>query len=451
MTQSSHHVEPIRPGGGLRRLRQGNLGRLKETAPTVLTTSQFVSTLKAEIDRSSGEQRTLVVMRIRHRALPGTADRALKGGSLPAELSARFQAVDENIRVTVVSPTQLLAFIPALRRRADGEARVREVLQSLTTPIVIDGLPHHLAPTVGGALLDNENPTVEAIVEAALLAVDEAGPSNPMVMFLPYQRVRHQRNDDVRRALREAMLANQVSYSAQPAYDLATGKVVAFEVLARWQREGKGAVPPVEFVAMAEELGMAHFLSRQVLARSLGPVTEWVDGGLVDEVTAWINVTPTEILHPEFASVITTATQVHPQVRIGLEVAPSPAAADRVIQDHLKTLAGKGVRLAVADFGIGNANLGLLQQLPYDSIKLNRALTRQIAGNRESAELVRLLIELAGVLGLETTAQGIESAEQLEVVRSFGVPIGQGFLFAEPAEHPDQMAAVLDSTAPPSA
>jgi EAL domain-containing protein (putative c-di-GMP-specific phosphodiesterase class I) len=436
MSQTNHHVEPIRRGGGMRRLRQGNLRRAEDRSTTVLSRTQFQAVLQAEIERAVVDELTLLVMRTQIRPLPGAGDDGFVPSGLPTDLVERLVECHENIRVMVAGSTELIMLVPSLRRRPEGEELVSTLLELLKPPIEVDGLPHHLSPTIGAAMLDHESPSADLLIDGARLALAECDATNPGMIFHPYQRVRHDRRKEIESDLRTAVLNQEIGCALQPAFDLNTGALVAFEAFARWNRANKGPVPAIEFVEMARELGIDHFLGRQVLQGSLTTLAGVLDtvGQPADKmVTLWLNVSPTEVLHPEFVATIIAAMGNDARIRIGLELSPSPPSDARDVHQNLKRLVARGARVAIGDFGIGNANLTVLQQLPFDAVKLDRALIRQIAGNEAAADMVKALIEMASLLNLETTAQGVENESQLEVLQNLGCQIGQGYFFGEPS------------------
>lgn len=436
MTKTNHSVEPVRAHGGLRRLRRGDLNSSQELTSSVLTKAKFQSALQVEIDRALQDDLTLLVASVRIRPVPGQQENGLSGRNLPDELLERIRSVHENIKLVVVSGEELLLLLPSVRRRPDGEAAVNQLIEVLTPPLTVDGLEHHLAPTVGAAMLGHESPSAELLVDGARLALTECDKSNPAMMFHPYQRVRKERRTDMQTDLRAAVLDDQIEAALQPAFDLATGKLVAFEAFARWSRVGKGPVPPFEFVNLAKEVGVGHLLTRQVLQQSVEMISKYKADypATFRDVTLWLNVSPEDLSHPEFSHLISDAIDDDEAITIGLELSPSPDAEAREIHRSLKRLVSRGARVAIGDFGIGNANLTVLQQLPFDAVKLDRALIRQIAGSSDAADLVGALIDMAKLLKLETTAQGIETQGQLDVVADLGCSIGQGYFYAEPSQ-----------------
>ncbi len=431
---TTHHVDPIRPSGGLRRLRAGlpiSAGEQQTVGPTdPQSRDQFVGALNDAILSALNEERTVLVMRIAIRPVPGgdADDR----GKLDPGVKQRLTKADTGVVAFAVAPDEVIAFVPELRRRSDGEETVNLTVEALKEPLVCEGLPHYLSPRVGAALLDRENPSAEMLLEGTRLALAEADRSNPGMMFHPYQRVRHERHSEMETELRAAVLENETSVAFQPSVQLATGEITGMEAFARWFREGKGQVPTIDFIRSAEELGVMHQLGRQVLEKALFQTADWADSGLVDEVTLWLNVSPSEILHPEFSKMVKDAIAVHEKVKIGIELSPMPPNDERHIPTVIRSLVARGARASIGDFGIGYIDLSMLHQLPFDSVTLDRSLIRQIASNDQAADLVQILIDLASRLGMSTNASGIETKQQAEMLAEMGCTNGQGYFLARP-------------------
>lgn len=444
MSSTDQHVEPIRPGGGLRRLRRGEVGPSQQAESTVCSYAQFTTSLKNHIDRAGKDDTSVLLARLAFDALPGTAKDSARAQDLPEEIQERMKSVNESIRVTVVSPTDALVLVPSLRRRADGEEIANRLVAELTPPIEVEGLPHHLAPRIGAALFDQENRSVDDMLNGAQLALEGLEPPATVSMFHPYQRVRARRQQKKEQELRDAMLADQITCELQPAYSLETGALVSFEAFARWHRDGRPSVSATEFIPMATDIGVMHQLSRQVMGKALLTASEWLDANESDGITLWFNVTPDEIRHPEFPEAVVAATDVHPKITIGLEVRPGVTADDRDVHRILTDLVARGSRAAMADFGVGPANLSIIEQLPYDAVKLGRDLTRQMIQSPNGATIIESLVTMAAMLDFEIVAQGIETEEQASMVKDFGATVGQGYRFAEPSADVADIADSID-------
>ncbi|MFT7599815.1 MAG: hypothetical protein ACI8TP_002751, partial [Acidimicrobiales bacterium] len=264
--------------------------------------------MKAEIHRVGLDEGTMPVLRIRHRALPGDRYAVSVRRAVPAAFDAVIKGALPDLQFVSVSNEELIGFYSPLERRSDGEGIAVRLVEALRQAIDVNGLPHHLSSRVGAALLDDENPDA----------------THPAMLFHPYQRVQNRRQREMEDDLRSAVLKNEPNASMQPSIDLKTGRVVALKVSARWQRNGRGFVPPLEFVPAADAIGISHLLGRQVLQRALFVTSDLVDDGLLGEVTLRTSVAPAEVLHPDFVQTVLDATRVNPRVKVGLEMNPTP-------------------------------------------------------------------------------------------------------------------------------
>ncbi len=432
----------LRPHRGMRSLRRGlpldpGGAMLRAVSGVALTDNpstpdQFRHALTSEVERAQADDSNVIVLRVHHRPLPRGADRIGSRPRLEPSMAERLAGVHADLQAVPLSHDELAIFVPGIARRADGETILSDVVAKLNQPIDVEGLPHHLSPAVGAALLDRENPTADLMMDGAALALAETDATNPGMLFHPYHRVRHERQLDMEQDLRTAVLENQTTIALQPSIDLNTGKINSIEVFARWDRPNKGKVSAVEFIRTAEQLGLLHQLGRQVLERALFCTSDWVEQGLLSDLTLWANMTPSEILHPDFPSMMMDALTINPRVTVGIELRPTPPSDERYVFSVIRALVARGARAAIGDFGIGCLDMASIHQLPFDSVKLDRTLMPQIASNERSAGVIDSLIKLARQLELEVTAQGIESFDQVEVLRSVGCQFGQGFHIARP-------------------
>lgn len=430
--------------GGLRRLQKDSIDKERNKS-SALSRPQFMRLLADDIERAKRDDNTVLVSALRIRPLPETQEKRLGEHVLSGELIGRLHGIDPAIRVVARDRRDLFLVVPIVQRRPDGEALLWRILDAFSTPIVVGGLRHHMAPIIGGVVMDSQNDTADSLIDGADLALNESDRSNPATMFHPYQRVRKQRRLELKEEVRQAIIDQQITIAYQPVVNVADGGLQALEILARWSRPEGGPVPSLEFIPLAREAGVVHLLTEQVLASAIALIDSMrsLVSNRSEPLTLWLNVSPEDVLYPDFTDVLLEAVRCNDHIEIGLELAPSPLADDRQTYERLKLLSSNHVRIAMADFGIGNANLNVLQQLPFDSVKLDRTLIRQIAGNQGAAAIVDHLISLAHALDLETTAQGIETQDQHDLVRRLGCTLGQGFHFAAPTTEPDLLASVL--------
>ncbi len=250
---------------------------------------------------------------------------------------------------------------------------------------------------------------------------------------------------DCESALRSALERREIVCAYQPLVDLPSRRIVGFEALARWTRDGR-AVPPGEFVAVAEDCGLIVELGRQVLHDVLATLGRWdaAAGGRVDTRVA-VNVSPLQLLRDDLPAAVDAAaeaTGVAPD-RLIVEITESAVVTDPDrAAEVFRALALRGIGVAMDDFGTGYSNIASLARLPIDTLKIDRSLIRDVDTRDEARAIVRTIQHLASALGMRTTAEGIESEGVAREIAQLGCNQGQGYLFARPLSAHDAYRAV---------
>jgi EAL domain-containing protein (putative c-di-GMP-specific phosphodiesterase class I) len=240
---------------------------------------------------------------------------------------------------------------------------------------------------------------------------------------------------DVEHALHGAIGRQEMRLYYQPIVDITTGVVSGFESLIRWQRDGK-IVTPLEFIPIAEDTGIICELGAWALREALAELHGWVDDGVVAaNATISVNVSPKQIADPGFADVVRAALDesgVDPSL-LWLEMTESMMLEEPELAEvTLRQIREMGVRLALDDFGTGYSSLSLLQQFPIQRIKIDRAFVSGIAEQGNDRSLVRTIIAMANSMGLDLVAEGVETVQQLQVLRELNCDKAQGFLISHP-------------------
>ena len=216
----------------------------------------------------------------------------------------------------------------------------------------------------------------------------------------------------------------------QPLIELRTGKLLGFEVLARWQYSTHGMIPPDVFIPLAERDGWIGALTRQILQ------TAFTAGlALPGALQLSVNISPIQLRDPSLAKQIEAVAKAtgFSLSRVTVEITES-ALADNLEQACriAEELKGFGCKLSLDDFGTGYSSLRHLQSLPFDEIKVDRSFVSSMVQKRESRKIVAAVVGLGQSLGLATVAEGIENTEQAEMLMWLGCSIGQGYLFGKP-------------------
>ncbi|NDV01420.1 putative bifunctional diguanylate cyclase/phosphodiesterase [Pseudoroseicyclus tamaricis] len=216
----------------------------------------------------------------------------------------------------------------------------------------------------------------------------------------------------------------------QPIYDIRTGEIRAFEVLARWRHDTRGFVPPDLFIPLAEDLGLIDRLSETLLDESVRELLDWpTEAGLS------FNISPTQFSNSDLARRIATILRRHrfPGRRLEIEITERAVLRDiNQARNVIAELAAMGVKIALDDFGTGTSSLSTLTQLPISRIKIDRSFVTDIATASQNSKIVSGVLALAQSLSLNVTAEGIEHEEELIFLREHDCDCGQGYYLCRP-------------------
>jgi EAL domain-containing protein (putative c-di-GMP-specific phosphodiesterase class I) len=242
--------------------------------------------------------------------------------------------------------------------------------------------------------------------------------------------------DELERTLRHGGL--RLVY--QPKVDAVDGSLVRVEALVRWAHSELGAIPPARFIPLAEEHGLIDDLTQWALRTALRQWREWKAAGLDTSVAVNISAISLEQLDfPDLVERMCRALSV-PTDRLVLELTEGATQPLINMMDTLTRFRIKGLGLALDDFGTGYSGLMQLRRLPFSEIKIDRQFITELTTSRDDQVIVRAVIELAHGLDLKVTAEGVETAEQLGILRAMGCDLIQGYLLAHPLEAGDLVA-----------
>jgi EAL domain-containing protein (putative c-di-GMP-specific phosphodiesterase class I) len=404
---------------------------------------QLSALLDTEIDCARNEMGSLVVFRVRHRRFGIVEDRFVQYEQLRPELLDALHRAHSGIKAIGSAQGEIVGFAPRLRRQSDGAELLGELVRVLSEPIHIDGLSNLIGPRIGGAVLDDDNSTSEALLSAVRLAVLETSASKPGAMFHISQRHRRLHQTVMAETLHDAVVERSLSTRYQPDVDLSTGAIVAIKAYAHWSTDDGRVISNHDLFETARGANLLVPIGRLVIEEALRSTYSWITTGLVENATLWVNVHPEEVLAPDFEAAMSDVIRFDDRLRLGLELTENPVEDQSYIYDVLRRLRSEGAAIALGGFGTGYLNLGSAQDFPFTAAKIDRTLTQQIVSSRASTKLVRAVADLAELFGLEVTAHGIETAEQASRLREIGCSVGQGFHYARPMTADDMREALI--------
>ena len=324
-----------------------------------------------------------------------------------------------------------------------AEVLARSLVEILSEPVIIDEQEINTGVSIGVAMAPQDGTAADHLMKCADLALYRAKAEGrgTFRFFEQDMDARIQARRALELDLRHALAAGEFSLVYQPQINLATNELIGMEALLRWTHAERGAVPPSEFIPLAEEMGLIVPLGEWVLRHACAEAARWPGA-----IKVAVNLSPVQFRNRSLVATVTHALAAArlPPRRLELEITEAVLLQDdEAIVSMLHQLRALGVRISMDDFGTGYSSLSYLRSFPFDKIKIDRSFIKDIERNRDSASIIRAIASLGASLGIETTAEGIETVEQLELVRRAGCTEMQGYLVSAPrppCELPEMIA-----------
>ncbi|TNC09580.1 EAL domain-containing protein [Methylobacterium terricola] len=362
-----------------------------------------------------------------------------------------LQAVADRL-TAVLEPGEVLArlggdefalMVPRAGDRARLEALAHRIAETVLPPFEIGSHQIRSSVSIGIAVGPADGGTADDILIAADLAL-YAVKASKRGTFRFYDRQMSEGLDERRQLeadLRRAIERGELELHYQPSVVLKTGEIAGFEALARWRHPARGNVPPSLFISIAEECGLIHAIGEWSLTEACRQAATWPD-----RLKIAVNLSPVQFSGPDLVGMVrgVLARTGLPAHRLELEITEqmlldSGEATLAILRD-LKAL---GLHVAMDDFGTGYSSLNYLRSFPFDRIKVDRSFVTGLGAGAQNAAIVRAVIDIARVLGMRTTAEGIETADQHHVLALLGCDEVQGYLFSRPVPA-DEARALID-------
>ena len=353
------------------------------------------------------------------------------GDALLKQVGQRLQrAVGDAGLVGRLGGDEFKVVLPGENNRDRISDLARSIISQVSQPYSIDGSSISIGGSIGVAIAPDHGVDSETMIRNADLALYAAKADGRGVHrfyqeeMLAGAQSRKQLEDD----LRHALIGNQFHVAYQPVVSTKDARIVGYEALLRWDHPVKGAISPAEFVPVAEDCGLIEAIGEWVLRTATAEAAKWPEG-----VRVAVNVSPIQFANPKLPGIVASAlagSGIHP-ARLELEITESVFLnEDSSSEKMFASLKRLGVRLALDDFGTGYSSLGYLRKAPFDKIKIDQSFVRGAAleGNRNAA-IIKAIVTLADTLGMETTAEGVETQDEIELIRNLGCSHIQGFVY----------------------
>lgn len=364
------------------------------------------------------------------------------GDQMLVKTAERLQEVTRNSETAGrIGGDEFVLVIPGLTRSEQAAGVARRVTASLATPFSIDGVDLAVTASVGVRVTNDPDDDPQTLLREAdnALYVSKLQNRGGATEFDETMRTDAERQLRVANLLRRAAAEGEFHVDYQPQVDGGTGELVGYEALCRWRSAELGDVSPIEFIPLAERCGVIGDIGLFVLREAVATVRRWsVEQGLPD-LRVSVNVSPHQLIDRALIDAVIQVIDGGSVAARNLVLEVTETTMMGTVTSalrHLSELRDLGVRVAVDDFGTGYSSLATLRALPADELKIDRAFVSGVADDQQNQEMIRVVVAMAEVLGLQVTAEGVESERDIQTVRQLGCDLIQGYAIGRPSPAP---------------
>ena len=331
--------------------------------------------------------------------------------------------------------------------RDDIAELAKRIVETIAEPVMIEGRKLSIGVSIGIASAPDDGIDCDRLLKMADLAlyrVKSLGVSN-FRFFDPEMDARETERRGLERDLTNALENNEFYLLYQPIVDSHTTEIVGFEALLRWRHPERGIVSPAEFIPVAEEMGLIVPIGAWVVETACAAAMHWPES-----ISVAVNISSLQVSGGGLGLTIVQAlatSGLSPR-RLELEITESVMLENNALT--LATLHGLhdlGIRISMDDYGTGYSSLSSLRSFPFDKIKIDQSFVRELTGKDQNSLIVRSICSLAAGLGMTTVGEGVETNQQLEILRSAGCTALQGYFFGRPMSFEDARKIVAPERA----
>ncbi|MES2366963.1 MAG: EAL domain-containing protein [Pseudomonadota bacterium] len=323
-----------------------------------------------------------------------------------------------------------------LQAAAETDAVCDQILTAFRQPYSLKGYEYHGSASIGISLFRNQEATVNEILKRADTAMYQAKSAgrNTLRFYDPAMQAVLEARTELESDLRCALEGNQFRLYYQAQVDH-TGLILGAEALIRWQHPEHGLVTPMEFIPLAEEMGLILHIGQWVLETACTQLKVWEADPLTRDLQLAVNVSARQFHQPDFVEQVLQMLRIHAFTPSLLKLELTESLVLDNINDtivKMQALREVGVRFSMDDFGTGYSSLSYLTQLPLDQLKIDQSFVRNISVKHSDAVIVQTIIGMAHNLGMEVIAEGVETENQRAFLEQHGCALCQGYLFGRP-------------------
>ncbi|MBI9110520.1 EAL domain-containing protein [Maridesulfovibrio ferrireducens] len=314
----------------------------------------------------------------------------------------------------------------------------RKIRSLLRDPFKIEGYEIFITVSIGISTYPDDSQTAETLLQHAATAMHqmkgENGVGSEVRFYTSQMLIRAQNKIDMESAIRKGLSSNEFVPFYQAKINSETGKVIGMEALARWVKEDGTIIPPGQFIEFAESLNLIGNIDSQIMKISIKDMADWEKAGHKDLIVS-VNVSSKELEDPSFSSNVINALDKYKLNKKQLEIEITESLIMKNVEQKiqlLKTLSETGIRISIDDFGTGYSSLSYLKKLPINTLKIDISFIRDILTDPNDMAIVSAIISMAGKMGLDVIAEGVEHAGQIELLKNEGCNLIQGFYYSKP-------------------
>jgi len=362
------------------------------------------------------------------------------GNQLLDEIARRIQSVLRPWDIFArIGDDEFVAVLSSIFHEDHAILATQKIQEKLHENFQLAGDDLDIRVSIGVALCPDTSSDAEELLRQATIAMYQAkSTQTDHAVYKPSSAEATISTLSYQRELRQAITDGDLELHYQSKTDLATGKIIGAEALARWIHPEHGFIPPDEFVAVAERTGIINSLTSWALNTALRQSAEWQHQG--QPLSISVNLSTRNLQDPELPELVERALEtwrVEPQ-RLVLEITETAMMLDRTRTiDVLNRLSDLGLALSIDDFGSGYSSLTYLQELPVNELKIDKEFVMTMDQNKSNAAIVRTVIDLAHNFGLKVTAEGVEGAAAYDMLRGMGCDMAQGYHLSRPLKLTD--------------